>query len=298
MSLFTTRCCLVLNSRVLLCDWHVLKAWKTNLYTKLGEKKYAELRVELMDMLCKLLYWRPRGEILDEEGTMRPHTDTDLDRMTFHKVQAFVKLMGSKEKEITGDKKFTNYFEKEWVTGDKMRRVMKAHRMYDHGGIDASSAVEGFHSSFKTRWDFKGKRNVRLDYLVTLFVKDILPAYLHDVAVKGAGLKAYSYRFNVMLDAMAAADGIKDEDVREVSNETICNSGGCFTRFKYSVPNGKETRIHGKEVDEKVIVSGEIRDDMRDEVFFNSITCSCNKGREGKLCPEKVKVSKFAPASF
>ena len=144
---------------------------------------------------------------------MRPHTDTDLDRIVWNKVQANVKLMGNKEKEITGDKKFTNYFEKEWVTGDKMRRVMKAHRMYDHGGIDASSAVEGFHSSFKTRWDFKGKRNVRLDYLVTLFVKDILPAYLHDVAVKGAGLKAYSYRFNVMLDAMAAADGIKDEDV-------------------------------------------------------------------------------------
>ena len=87
-----------------------------------------------------------------------------------------------------------------------------------------------------------------------------------------------------MLDAMHAADGIKDEDVREVSNEIICNAGGFFTRFKYSVPNGKETRAHGKEVDEKVIVSGEVKDDMRDEVFFNSITCSYNKGREGKLC--------------
>ena len=178
MSPFTTRFCLVSNSRVLLCDWHVLKAWKTNLYTKLGEKKCAELRVELMDMLCKLLYWRPRGEILDEEGTMRPHTDTDLDRMTFHKVQAFVKLMGSKEKEITGDKKFSNYFEKEWVTGDKMRKVMKAHRMYDHGGIDASSAVEGFHSSFKARWDFNRKRNVRLDYLASDPLREAHPPSL------------------------------------------------------------------------------------------------------------------------
>ncbi|KAG0195393.1 hypothetical protein BGX28_001508, partial [Mortierella sp. GBA30] len=82
---------------------------------------------------------------------------------------------------------FLAYFKKQWLKDDKHKRWMKAYRFGQYyGTMDTNNYVESWHNTLKHSF-LKGKYNIRLDHLVYIIRRSIVPYFQYQTSMKQLG---------------------------------------------------------------------------------------------------------------
>ncbi|KAK7582668.1 hypothetical protein V9T40_014113 [Parthenolecanium corni] len=125
-----------INFRHILCQWHVRRAWISNINKCLDK----DLQDKLVIFLDQLLYVRNRQEFLTTENE-------------------FISVYGSNEK----TRKFVTYYETHYK--NRKEEWALAYRNFAHDNVNTNMFVESYHRTLKYKF-LNGKCNKRIDSLL------------------------------------------------------------------------------------------------------------------------------------
>lgn len=250
---------------VLLCLWHVKRAWVKNLLIKVtgGDVKTKELRAKVMDELNALVKWRPSSggkEVANEAK---------------EKCDDFQRFLG-KHRELEA---FALYFSNFWV--DFRESFMKAFRMFDHHGTDTNAAIESYHGVMKPNFfTFKRLLGARVDSLVYTIIEKMIPHYDHMISEMKVGLAPRSAKdYGVWVKVIKEGYAIVEKDVGVLEEEE--------DSFHITIRREKNNAEDEEEKTYDVHVTGR-RQTATSGEFITSLKCDCPQGVRGLPCACKV----------
>ncbi len=256
---------------VLLCLWHVKRAWVKNLLIKVTgvDVNTKELRAKVMDELNKLVKWRPSSggkEVANEAKKSAT--------MKFFRGSNFQRFLG-KHRELDA---FALYFSNFWV--EFRESFMKAFRMFDHHGTDTNAAIESYHGVMKPNFfTFKRLLGARIDSLVYTIIEKMIPHYDHMISTMKVGLAPRSAKdYGVWVKLIKEGSAIVEKDVDVLEEEDS---------FTITIHREKNNAEDEEEKTYDVHVTWRRQTATIGE-FITSLKCDCPQGVRGLPCACKV----------
>jgi len=266
------------KARVVWCQFHVFQAFNRNITSKLAEKQGEKASIAISQkeggQIKKMLWKLVKETFEDDDAWDKAYTGV-------------LEFCDRKQKEIDkkfGDaawttwRSFRNYLETHWGRHRKLwARHFRSGLTY--GMQETTGSIESFHGRWKARLTADGKgdiRSRRMDWLIHHLQHEIIPRYCDKVCQAETSMATASVKkamFRVLDDAKTI-DGIKD-----VEKKTTDDEG---TRFSVTYGVNYSGEVHN--------VSGlETLEDCALDRDHTQVKCSCALGRNGQLCPPKVK---------
>ena len=190
------------NTKVFWCHWHVLKAMRENVLSKLP---VGATRRKVSTYLHHLVTW------------CHPDDDAKGDRAWAAKASEFDAFMASRGIPEDGlsagwSDAFRKYYDTQWRPNHlKWAKQYRSNVLYS---IDTTGAVESFHSTWKARLkSTKGRVSQRrLDWMIHFLESNLLPGFVDRAArydVRGAPTS----KLNDILKLVDEADKVDDTNV-------------------------------------------------------------------------------------
>jgi len=269
------------NARVLWCQYHVLQAMIRNITSKLAEKQGQKVSIAISQKergQIKRMLWKLVKETFQD--------DDAWDKAYKHVLE----FCDNKQREIDeqfGDaswatwQSFRNYLETQWGPHRKLwARHFRSGLTY--GTQETTGSIESFHGRWKARLVADGKgdiRSRRMDWLIHHLQHEIIPRYCDKVCQAETSMAPTQVR-KVFFDALHDANKIDETDeTNNVEKLTTDDEDGSFS-VSYKIHYSDE--VHN--------VSGlETLQDCALDRDHTRVKCSCALGRNGRVCPPKVK---------
>ena len=261
------------NTKVFWCQWHVLKAMRENVLSKLPR---GETRRKVSAYLHTLVTW------------YHPENNAKGNVEWFEKQQEFDEFLrgpglADDKLDAKWSELFTKYYDSQWRP--QFKKWAKQFRSSVEYSIDTTGAVESFHSTWKGRLrSTKGRISQRrLDWMIYFLERVLLPGFVDRVTAHECR-GATTAQLNKTLSLVWTADTIADGDI------AIIESGSRASVDAY------ESDIITRPVAAKVTFKGETHDVQSLEKLdlcamttnHSTITCSCRLGQKGDLCAPKI----------
>ncbi|MCO5582895.1 hypothetical protein L7F22_036797 [Adiantum nelumboides] len=179
---------------VLLCIWHVRRAWLKNLVKKVAD---ATLRADM---------FRQLGMIMNMRGS--PCRSSHDKESEAHKL--VVDFMVKYESEVL----FIDYFKREWLP--RIGMWIRSSRMMRIANQDTNGSIEAYHGILKSKF-LGGRRSIhgrRVDWLIKMLVSSCHSYFWYHEMLKDAGFKKNFKVMDVVKNSLARAMEIPDEYVR------------------------------------------------------------------------------------
>lgn len=141
-------------TRQLFCSWHVLKAWKKNVRSKIKNKDKQD---QCFQILKALMY--------------------ELDENTFHQALDKATSKMSLDEELDG---FLKYFEDQYIKKESFKKWAYSYRL--QSGINTNMSIENFNRLLKYCY-LQGKKTKRLDKTLCALL-NLLKDKLFDLIIK------------------------------------------------------------------------------------------------------------------
>ena len=271
------------GTKVFWCQWHVLKAMRENVWSKLPT---SATRQKVQDDLHTLVRW------------YLPDDNAKGNVEWWRKQKEFDELLrgpGLPDDKLDANwsEAFINYYNNQWRPNiEKWAKQFRSDVVYS---IDTSGAVESFHSKWKNRLlSSKGRISQRrLDWMIYFLECVLLPAYVDKATAHECRGPTTAQRSKTLALA-GTANMIPDGDI------AIIESGPRARVDEY------ESDIITRPVNAKVTFKGathhvqylEKLDFCAMTTDHEPITCSCRMGQKGDLCAPKIaammKIQKFS----
>ncbi|MCO5594264.1 hypothetical protein L7F22_048291 [Adiantum nelumboides] len=179
---------------ILLCIWHVQRAWLKNLVKKVAD---ATLRVDMFRQLGLIMNMRgsPCQSLHDKESEA-------------HKL--VVDFMVKYESEVL----FIDYFKREWLP--RIGMWIRSSRMMRIANQDTNGSIEAYHGILKSKF-LGGRRSIhgrQVDWLIKMLVSSCHSYFWYHEMLKDAGFKKNFKVMDVVKNSLARAMEIPDEYVR------------------------------------------------------------------------------------
>ncbi|CAD6950424.1 unnamed protein product, partial [Tilletia laevis] len=146
--------------RILLCQWHVVRAWEDNIKNKI---KFPQL---------------------DDEGVARSRQVQERCRKILRDLvyaaqpETFLAQFAEFQREWTMFfPDFMLYFRREWVTKRPPSMWSLAYRQHAHYGIDTNNYVESWHDNLKINYLGLIKKQ-RIDHVICVLTREFIPDYV------------------------------------------------------------------------------------------------------------------------
>ncbi|GLJ18412.1 hypothetical protein SUGI_0326200 [Cryptomeria japonica] len=139
--------------QVILCLWHVRRAWLKNVYRYVSNKDVGT------NMFHRL------GEIM--------HVMNDNEDITTNLIRNFIE-------EFKDEKKFIEYFQKTWCHDERRIAMWTKHfRGFSHANQETNASIESYHFQIKSRHlsDRSKKCTRRMDWLIHTLLHKVEPFY-------------------------------------------------------------------------------------------------------------------------
>ncbi|MCO5601561.1 hypothetical protein L7F22_055684 [Adiantum nelumboides] len=178
---------------ILLCIWHVRRAWLKNLVKKVRDP---QVRADMFKKLGMIMNMRGRPGTTSCKRVEEAHNLLD---------QFFV--------EYASEQEFITYFKRQWLPCIDM--WIKATRTMQVANQDTNGSIESYHGLLKSRF-LSGRRTIhgrRIDWLIKGLVSTCHSYYWYQDALKEAGFKRNFKVMDVIKNSLARALEILDENV-------------------------------------------------------------------------------------
>ena len=171
---------------IMLCLWHVRKAWKENVVQKIKDET---LRVKILKVVEDIMY---SSDLIQGEAAV---------------TRAKVKIVGMRD-DFPQARDFIHYFEETW--SGKTAMWVTGNRNFPHCGQDTNAAIESYHANLKSilresRQKLNGRR---MDWLVFHLIGDILTHYWY-----GVQCKLYGFVKNRKLEGIVAGAVLRTREI-------------------------------------------------------------------------------------
>ena len=271
------------GTKVFWCQWHVLKAMRENVWSKLPT---SATRQKVQDDLHTLVRWyHPDDNAKGNVEWWQKQREFD----------EFLRGPGLPDDKLNANwsEAFINYYNNQWRPNiEKWAKQFRSDVVYS---IDTSGAVESFHSKWKNRLlSSKGRISQRrLDWMIYFLECVLLPAYVDKATAHECRGPTTAQRSKTLALA-GTANMIPDGDI------AIIDSGPRASVDEY------ESEIITRPVTANVTFKGathhvqylEKLDLCAMTTDHEPIICSCRMGQKGDLCAPKVaammKIQKYS----
>jgi uncharacterized protein YjhX (UPF0386 family) len=271
------------GTKVFWCQWHVLKAMRENVWSKLPR---SATRQKVEDDLHTLVRWyHPDDNAKGNVEWWQKQREFD----------EFLRGPGLPDDKLNANwsEAFINYYNNQWRPNiEKWAKQFRSDVVYS---IDTSGAVESFHSQWKNRLiSSKGRISQRrLDWMMHFLERVLLPEYAEKATAHECRGPTTVQR-NKTLVLAGTANMIPDGDI------AIIDSGPRASVDEY------ESEIITRPVTANVTFKGathhvqylEKLDLCAMTTDHEPIICSCRMGQKGDLCAPKVaammKIQKYS----
>ncbi|MCO5587623.1 hypothetical protein L7F22_041572 [Adiantum nelumboides] len=179
---------------ILLCIWHVRRAWLKNLVKKVPNP------IVRADMFRQL------GQIMNMRG--KPC------RSSYEKESQAHKLVEDFMVKYKDEDLFINYFKHEWLP--RLGMWIRASRMMEHANQETNGSIEAYHGILKSKF-LCGRRTIhgrRVDWLIKRLLCSCHSYFWYQEMLKDAGFKRNFAIMDVVKNSLARALEIPDEYVR------------------------------------------------------------------------------------
>jgi len=266
------------KARVVWCQFHVFQAFNRNITSKLAEKQGEKASIAISQkergQIKKMLWKLVKETFQDDDAWDKAYTG--VLEFCDHKQKEIDKKFG--DAAWTTWRSFRNYLETQWGRHRKLwARHFRSGLTY--GMQETTGSIESFHGRWKARLTADGKgdiRSRRMDWLIHHLQHEIIPRYC-DKVCQAETSKATASVMKAMFRVLDDAKTI--DDIKDVEKKTTDDEG---TRFSVTYGVNYSGEVHN--------VSGlETLEDCALDRDHTQVKCSCALGRNGQLCPPKVK---------
>ncbi|KAL9934894.1 hypothetical protein V8E36_005970 [Tilletia maclaganii] len=146
--------------RVLLCQWHVLRAWEDNIRTKVRLSGVDDESDEI---------GRATQKIGRELLRQLAYADTET---SFEEQLSTLRATFAQQFPV-----FVAYFEREWIVKRPPLLWAKAYRPHAHLAIDTNNYIESWHGSLKLNY-LGLVRKQRVDHVLFVLAREVVPDYV------------------------------------------------------------------------------------------------------------------------
>ncbi|MCO5554535.1 hypothetical protein L7F22_008065 [Adiantum nelumboides] len=183
-----------IGTPILLCIWHVRRAWLKNLIKKVPDYS------RRADMFRQL------GLIMNTGGTPC--------RSSYEKECQAHKLLDTFFVEYASEVSFIDYFKREWLP--RIGMWIRASRMMKHANQDTNGSIESYHGLLKRKFlcDKRSIHGRRIDWLIKGLVGSCHSYFWYQEMLKDVGFKQNFRIMDVVKNSLARALEIPDEYVR------------------------------------------------------------------------------------
>ena len=271
------------NTKVFWCQWHVLKAMRENVLSKLPR---GETRRKVSAYLHTLVTW------------CHPENNAEGNKEWFDKQREFDEFLrgpgfADDKLDAKWSEAFTKYYDSQWRP--QFKKWAKQFRSNVEYSIDTTGAVESFHSTWKGRLrSTKGRISQRrLDWMIYFLERVLLPGFVDRVTAHECRGPTTAQR-NKTISLVCTANKITDGDIAIIESESRV-SVDAYESDIITRPLGAKVTFEGETHD---VQSLEKLDLCATATDHSTITCSCRMGQKGDLCAPKIaammKLQKFS----
>ncbi|GLJ40912.1 hypothetical protein SUGI_0846320 [Cryptomeria japonica] len=176
------------DCQVLLCIWHVRRAWLKNVYRYVSNKDVA---THIFDRLGEIMY-----EISDDQG------------ITTQSIKNFME-------EFKEEKKFIDYFQNTWCHDESRIAMWAKHfRNFSHANQETNASIESYHSHIKSHYlsDRSKKCTRRMDWLIHTLLHRVEPFYKNKRYLQLSGFLTNFKKERYYITALERSKNIADVD--------------------------------------------------------------------------------------